>query len=220
MQENPYAPPVEVRRAPASAEAQVMYTAHRVRARLLRAVAVLHLLFALYLIAMGITELVRGVASWRSSTGDLREYARPDLVAANYRRHAFEAFAIGFGGFSLGALNVAIGIGLWRFRPWPAHGDTGLSARCPGFAFWRVHYLLVGRILVLSGITLVRPSHRVTLDLRSIEEKLHGVLAGLSRCPGRSQGRLEVEPRATATHRALLLCSPVTWFEFGLPSSA
>ena len=79
---------------------------------------------------------------------------------------------------------------------------------------------LVGRILVRSGITLVRPSHRVTLDLRSIEEKLHGVLAGLSRCAGRGQGRLEAEPRATAAHRDLLLCSPAIWFESGPPSSA
>jgi F0F1-type ATP synthase assembly protein I len=142
MHENPYAPPLEVRRAQASAEAEAMYTAHRARARMLRAVAVLHLLFALYLTTLGIVGLVGGIASWRSSTDDLREYAHPDLVAARYRRDAFVAFAISFGGFSLGALNVAIGFGLWRFRRWPAR-LTVIQA-----------YLLVALALLFGACTI------------------------------------------------------------------
>jgi hypothetical protein len=123
-QENPYAAPLAGRRVQASAEAEAMYRAHRSRARALRVIAVLHLLFSLYLITIGIVGLVGGIQAWRSSMGDLREYAHPDLVAADYRRDAFVAFAASVGGFSFGALNLVIGIGLWRFRPWTARLTT------------------------------------------------------------------------------------------------
>jgi hypothetical protein len=116
---NPYDPPVSNPNADPKTQGQALYQAYRGRARTIRLVSVLLLLFSLFFLGAGLNLLMEGLRSWSQANSDLRIYQYPERVAAGYREHAFLGLGFALPCLLLSIINSAITVGLWRFQGWP-----------------------------------------------------------------------------------------------------
>ena len=202
---NPYAPPVSDPGALPQTHGQDLYQAYRGRARTIRVVSVLLLLFSLFSLAAGLRLVNEGLDSWRESNGDLRVYQHPDLVAAGHREHALLALGFALPCLLLFIINSASTVGLWRFQELAAPGRTRAGLHRLGSRF-AVRVLL---LLSLPRRHRRRPDGHSRGDpgpavgLHPVPEERCGLLAGLSR-----------RPRRDARHEASIIARTSRILEF------
>jgi hypothetical protein len=123
---NPYAAPRIENSVDAESPAELLVRDYRGRARAIRSIALLHVVFASFLIPAAINATAEGFDRWNKSIRALKgPYTYPELVSAGHRNHALLAFGIGIVVLIVGGLSIGVAVGLWRFRRWAGRLATG-----------------------------------------------------------------------------------------------